>query len=200
MKKIFALILAVVLALSLAACDEIADGVASDGNTRISNDTSETDTQDVSESSSETVTEDTTETSVHTHDYTTKVTAPTCTEKGYTTYTCDCGDTYQSDETAATGHTYAEATCTEAAVCHCGAASGSALGHNYEQGKCTRCNAADPDHAPADNDSQTVYITETGKRYHASQHCPGLSNAKVILESTLSAAKDKNLTPCARCH
>jgi len=200
MKKIFALILTVVLALSLAACDEIADGVASDGNTHISNDTSETDTQDVSESSSKTVTEDTTETSVHTHDYTTKVTAPTCTEKGYTTYTCDCGDTYQSDETAATGHTYAEATCTEAATCHCGAASGSALGHNYEQGKCTRCNAADPDHAPADNDSQTVYITETGKRYHASQHCPGLSNAKVILESTLSAAKDKNLTPCARCH
>lgn len=204
MKKIFALILAVVLALSLAACGEVAGNISSGINDSIHNDTTETNTQDdlqdISESSLETVTEDTSETPVHTHDYIATVTAPTCTEKGYTTYTCDCGDTYQSDETAATGHTYAEATCTEAATCHCGAASGSALGHNYEQGKCTRCKAADPDHAPADNDSQTVYITETGKRYHASQHCPGLSNAKVISESTLSAAKDKNLTPCARCH
>ena len=41
----------------------------------------------------------------HTHEYTSVVTAPTCTEKGYTTYTCACGDTYKADETAATGHT-----------------------------------------------------------------------------------------------
>ena len=30
----------------------------------------------------------------HTHNYTSHVTDPTCTEKGYTTYTCNCGDTY----------------------------------------------------------------------------------------------------------
>ncbi len=41
----------------------------------------------------------------HTHSYTTVVTAPTCTEKGFTTYTCACGDTYKADETDATGHT-----------------------------------------------------------------------------------------------
>ena len=41
----------------------------------------------------------------HTHEYTSVVTAPTCTEKGYTTYTCACGDTYKADETAETGHT-----------------------------------------------------------------------------------------------
>ncbi len=40
----------------------------------------------------------------HTHEYSTVVTAPTCTEKGYTTYTCACGDTYKGDEKAATGH------------------------------------------------------------------------------------------------
>ena len=28
----------------------------------------------------------------HEHNYTATVTEPTCTEKGYTTYTCDCGD------------------------------------------------------------------------------------------------------------
>ncbi len=44
----------------------------------------------------------------HTHSYTKKVTAPTCTEKGYTTYTCACGDTYKDDETAAKGHSWSD--------------------------------------------------------------------------------------------
>ena len=48
----------------------------------------------------------------HSHDYTDTVTAPTCTEKGYTTHTCPCGDTYTDDETAALGHSYANGKCT----------------------------------------------------------------------------------------
>ncbi|MCD7846933.1 MAG: hypothetical protein LUG49_02705 [Oscillospiraceae bacterium] len=41
------------------------------------------------------------------HTYESVVTAPTCTEKGYTTYTCsNCGDTYTADETEALGHSY----------------------------------------------------------------------------------------------
>ena len=42
----------------------------------------------------------------HTHSYTAVVTAPTCTEGGYTTYTCECGDSYIADETAALGHSW----------------------------------------------------------------------------------------------
>ena len=42
----------------------------------------------------------------HTHSYTSVVTPPTCTEKGYTTYTCECGDTYRDNETPAVGHSY----------------------------------------------------------------------------------------------
>ena len=41
----------------------------------------------------------------HEHDYMTTVTAPTCTEGGYTTYTCECGDSYTADEVVANGHT-----------------------------------------------------------------------------------------------
>ena len=41
----------------------------------------------------------------HEHSYEAVVTAPTCTEGGYTTYTCACGDTYIADETEALGHT-----------------------------------------------------------------------------------------------
>jgi len=41
------------------------------------------------------------------HDYEAVVTEPTCTEGGYTTYTCSvCGETYTADETEATGHSY----------------------------------------------------------------------------------------------
>ena len=42
----------------------------------------------------------------HIHQYVATVTAPTCTEGGYTTYTCACGDSYVADETPATGHDY----------------------------------------------------------------------------------------------
>ena len=56
----------------------------------------------------------------HVHTYESTVTAPTCTEQGYTTYTCTCGDSYVD--------TYVDA-----------------LGHNYENGKCTICGAEHPE-------------------------------------------------------
>ncbi len=41
----------------------------------------------------------------HVHSYTDVVTVPTCTEKGYTTFTCVCGFSYVSDYVDALGHT-----------------------------------------------------------------------------------------------
>ena len=58
----------------------------------------------------------------HEHSYEAVVTAPTCTEGGYTTYTCACGESYVADET-------------------------EPLGHDYVDGTCTRCGEADPDYA-----------------------------------------------------
>ena len=58
------------------------------------------------------------------HHYTAAVTAPTCTEKGYTTHTCACGDSYVDSYT-------------------------NALGHSYKNGKCVRCNTADPTYIAA---------------------------------------------------
>ena len=45
---------------------------------------------------------------VHTHDYTATVIEPTCTEGGYTLHECDCGDSYQDNETDPLGHDYVE--------------------------------------------------------------------------------------------
>ena len=53
------------------------------------------------------------------HSYSKKVTGPTCSEQGYTTYTCHCGDNYTGDYVDSLGHamgkwyTTKEATCTE---------------------------------------------------------------------------------------
>ena len=54
----------------------------------------------------------------HPHNYVEKVTAPTCTEQGYTTYTCGCGKSYVDNYVPATGHRFSKtvvtpATCTE---------------------------------------------------------------------------------------
>ena len=82
------------------------------------------------------------------HDYLSEITLPTCTEDGYTTYTCSaCGDTYQDDIVTALGHTEVTdpavaATCTETGLTqgsHCSVCGEvfvaqkvvSALGHTY---------------------------------------------------------------------
>lgn len=64
----------------------------------------------------------------HEHSYAATIVAPTCTQDGYTTYICDCGDNYVSDQVAATGHHYTgnvtASTCTDQGyttyTCHCG--------------------------------------------------------------------------------
>ena len=94
------------------------------------------------------------------HEYEGVVTEPTCTEQGYTTYTCGiCGDTYVDDYVDAHGHNVIvqdsePATCElngfEYYACeYCGGQEYTiileATGHNYEDGICTNCGAEDPD-------------------------------------------------------
>ena len=54
----------------------------------------------------------------HMHGYNIQRVEPTCTEQGYTLYTCECGASYKEDYTPALGHSFvthtAGATCTEA--------------------------------------------------------------------------------------
>ena len=55
------------------------------------------------------------------HNYRAVVTPPTCTNGGYTTYTCTlCADSYKDSETAAKGHSYDNGKCTS-----CGATEGA---------------------------------------------------------------------------
>lgn len=52
-----------------------------------------------------------------------------------------------SSETAHT-HSFSAATCTKPKKCSCGAVEGTALGHDYKDGVCTRCKAKDPNYKP----------------------------------------------------
>ena len=84
--------------------------------------------------------------SVKGHTYESTVTAPTCTEQGYTTHICSaCGDTYKDTYTAPLGHSYGEWTVTlepgcttegsKTHECACGATETEAIaakGHSYD--------------------------------------------------------------------
>ena len=91
------------------------------------------------------------------HSHTPTVTAPTCTEKGFTTHTCACGDSYVDTYVNALGHTFGSwelttaPTCTEKGeetrVCECKATETrevAAKNHNFgaweviEQPTCTK--------------------------------------------------------------
>jgi len=84
------------------------------------------------------------------HSYGAVVTEPTCTDAGYTTYTCSsCEDSYRTEEVAALGHTEAidakkEPTCSETGLTegkHCSVCNEvlvaqevvDALGHSYSE-------------------------------------------------------------------
>ncbi len=47
--------------------------------------------------------------------------------------------TSQEESSTTHTHVYSDATCEEPAICSCGDVQGSALGHNYVNGACSRC-------------------------------------------------------------
>ena len=122
------------------------------------------------------------------HDYEAVVTDPTCTEAGYTTYTCTCGHSYVGDEVEATGHFYETAvtdpTCTEAGyttyTCECGESyvddEVEATGHSYE------AVVTDP---TCTEGGYTTYTCACGDSYAAEETEPtGHSYEAVVTEPT----------------
>ena len=103
------------------------------------------------------------------HSYESVETNPTCTEKGYTTHTCnDCGDSYVDTYIDALGHSFREyvpdnnATCTadgtKTAKCErCDETdtirhAETAMGHEFVDGTCSRCGEKEVTRIPGDLD------------------------------------------------
>ena len=100
----------------------------------------------------------------HTHSYKDVVTAPTCTEKGYTTHTCACGESYRDGYTAALGHAWdngkvtKEPTETETGV---------------KTFTCTRCGETKTESIPVVSVDVTEMFTDVTKNwaYPGIQYC-----------------------------
>ena len=124
------------------------------------------------------------------HSYTSVVTAPTCTEKGFTTHTCSkCGDSYTDNETAALGHSWNDGVVTTEPGCettgiktytcqndasHTKTETIAATGHTYgDDGICDNCGATKPTSnvtvtaAPSDGNTYKLVTNsyETGVAY-----------------------------------
>ena len=101
----------------------------------------------------------------HEHSYTAVVTAPTCTEKGYTTHTCSCGDSYVDTYTDALGHAWDSGKVTK---------QPTATETGVRTYTCTRCNATKTETIPATGSVDvTQMFTDVEKNwaYPGIQYC-----------------------------
>ena len=136
---------------------------------------------------------------VHVHFYNATPTQATCTEKGYTTYTCECGDTYTADETPALGHREAAirgtlATCTQDGMSdgkYCLTCNETlaeqeivkATGHNYINKECTKCGDKITDSVGleyAQNSDGTYAVTGIGTCTDTEIIIPATYNGKAV--------------------
>ncbi|MBE7002297.1 MAG: CAP domain-containing protein [Ruminococcaceae bacterium] len=122
MKKILSVLLAIVLTMTMAACRKAPgkqDGTATtagSSTTETTGDNYTTESNNTAEGTEGTLPSDTmtppstdpTDVTTHTHKYTDKVTAATCTADGYTTHTCACGESYTDTKITATGHSFGD--------------------------------------------------------------------------------------------
>ena len=122
MKKLFALMLVVVLLLT--SCDFVYDFIQ-----KLPTDTGTEVTTTVPKDNANGDQTDDNKPDETSHDYQAIATAPTCEERGYTTYICLlCGDTYVTHYINALGHTWQEATTETPKTCKtCGATEGDKL-------------------------------------------------------------------------
>ena len=101
----------------------------------------------------------------HEHSYTAVVTAPTCTEKGYTTHTCSCGHSYVDTYTDALGHAWDGGTVTK---------QPTATETGIKTFTCTRCSATKTETIPATGSVDvTQMFTDVEKNwaYPGIQYC-----------------------------
>ena len=117
----------------------------------------------------------------HEHQYTvTKEVLPTCTEDGYRSLACPCGER-MTEVLPATGHTPAAATETVVAEATCGRPGGKLV-----TVKCAVCGET--------LSEETVAIPATG------EHTPGEATETVVREAACTAAGEKRVTvKCAVC-
>ena len=126
-----------------------------------------------------------------------------CTQEGYTgdTYCASCDELIQSGtKTNAIGHNTEirnQKSATTTSEGYTGDTYCKTCGLKVASGETI---SKIVNNTPQNTVSKTVYTTATGKRYHSTKNCSGLSNANAIYDSTLQDAQNQGLTPCAKCY
>lgn len=118
------------------------------------------------------------------------ITPPTCTEKGYTTYTCECGESYVDDYIDETGHNHESVitspTCTEQGytthTCKCGDSYidnyVDATGHTFGEWTVTK-------EATTDTEGEVERACSCGeKEYKSIDKLPPVEDDKIEQEDT----------------
>lgn len=146
----------------------------------------------------------------HQHSYTETITDPTCTDMGFTTYICDCGDSFTDNQTEALGHNYTVSTVDP---------TNEAQGYDLHQ--CSRCSSSYQDNyteklIPVSDDHTHSYTeklvaptcTEKGYTKHTcscgSSYTDSYTDTlghdfKVTTVAPTTASKGYDLHQCRRC-
>ena len=124
------------------------------------------------------------------HNYDSIVTKPTCTDQGYTTYTCGCGDSYVGDYIDATGHSFGDWVIVKEATvmgeglkernCECGKKETEVIPIRASKGLEFALNA----------DGNSYYVKSNGNCTDTEIIIPGIYNGKEVTGIGNNAFKD----------
>ena len=213
MKKKFVKLMATLFtcatfALGFAACEDAQSGSSSNAGDSASTEQSTPDSSSPEDSSSGD--------SAHEHEYTAVVTAPTCTEQGFTTHTCTCGDSYIADYVNALDHEFinyvsdgnakCEVNGTETATCNRDGCNekdtrteeNSALDHefiNYVSDNNAKCGVDGTETATCNRDGCNEKDTRTEENSaleHEFIHYVSDNNAKCGVDGTETATCNRD--------
>ena len=135
---------------------------------------------------------------VKTHDYKPSVIEPTCTEDGYTTYTCSaCGDNYTLDEIGKLGHTGGTANCKDKAVCtRCNTAYGDFDKNNHKNIVTDKAVSAS---CSATGLTEGSHCDACGKGIKAQSTIAKLPHKEVAIPGKAATCKETGLTDGMKC-
>ena len=160
----------------------------------------------------------------HTHNYAENIVTPTCENQGYTTFTCECGDSYVDNYVDALGHTEVidaavPATCTTTGLTegkHCSICglvtvpqqAVAQLNHDYEDDVCKVCGANDSSHVHSyasvvttpscENQGYTTFTCACGDSY-VDNYVDALGHTEVIDTAVPALCAATGLTEGKHC-